>query len=244
MSFPKKQKLLVTPTGNLPSYFRRGLNFYRYAPSEAVPFRGNIILIHGLLMRAASMDWFSRQLAKRGYRCFSYDYPTSHLGIFRHGEILRERIKALFSQIPPEEKIYFVTHSMGGILLRIAVAVFTAEELARVNGVVMLAPPNQGSFWPQRIRRVFPFAKWISRCLMDLRHTEDSPLWTIALPKSGNFPRLHIIRGKYDAKVTPEQLPLPGVSAEIVSAPCGHAALRHSQKALKETLRFIEAKIS
>lgn len=239
-----KEKLFVAPAGNFSSYFRRGLNFYRYEPSAAVPFRGNIILIHGLLMRAASMDWFARQLSKRGYRCFSYDYPTSRLGIFRHGEILRERLRTLFSLLPSEEKITFVTHSMGGILLRIAFATFSAEALARTDAVVMLAPPNQGSFWPQRIRRIFPLVKWVSRCLVDLRHTEDSPLWSITLPKNGSFPRLRIVQAKYDAKVTPEQLPLPGVAAEIVSAPCGHAALRHSKNALEETLRFIGAEIS
>lgn len=235
------QTLLAKPVGNLRAYLRRGFDFFRYEPDGNTAFRGNVVLIHGLLMRAGSMSGFAARFMKRGYRCFSYDYPTSRLGIFRHGEILRERLSALFAQIPAEEKICVVTHSMGGILLRIALETVPSEMLARIDCVVMLAPPNQGSYWPERIRKIFPPVKLFCRCLPDLRHTEDSPLRKIKLPQAGAFPRLRIVEATYDAKVKPEQLPLPGVPAKIVSAPCGHAALRHSQEAFDEALRFIEA---
>lgn len=127
---------------------------------------------------------------------------------------------------------------MGGILLRVALSGFSAAELARVGAIAMFAPPNGGSYWPERVRKIFPPVKFFNRCLPDLRHTEDSPLREIRLPENGAFPRLLIVRGERDAKVAPEFLPIAGVPAEIVSAPCGHAALRRSREAFSAALEF------
>lgn len=221
-------------------YFRRGFSFDVFqgiSREDGQHPQQHVVLIHGLLMRSHSMRWLSERLSECGMQCFCYDYPTSELGIFRHGEILREKLRALFSIIPKEEKIYFVTHSMGGILLRIALSGFTEEELAGIEAVVMLAPPNRGSYWPERIRKVFPWANRFNRCLGDLRHTKDSPLFEIPLPISP-FPKLLIVKGLRDIKVDPAFLSLPGVDAPIVSADCGHAALRHSREALKHIKSF------
>ena len=217
---------------------RRGFVFEKTEAFPGTPFRGNVVLIHGLLMRAPSMRPLARRFARDGFRCFAYDYPSSRLGIFRHGESLRERLRALFRTLPPQEKIFFATHSMGGILLRVALSEFSAEELARVAAVAMLAPPNQGSFWPERVRKIFPPANFFCRCLGDLRHTADSPLRAIPLPKNGAFPRLLIVRGERDAKVAPQFLPLPDVSSTFASAPCGHAALRRSREAFAHISKF------
>lgn len=230
--------VLLNFIAGIPAYFRRGFKFSRTSPCGSVS-AGTVVLIHGLLMRGASMRWLAERFSEKGFRCFCYDYPTSRLGIFRHGEILRKRLVSLFETLPPDEKIFFVTHSMGGILLRVALSELSQKWLARVNAVVMLAPPNQGSYWPERIRKFFPASKIFNRCLGDLRHTADSPLRKIPLPRHGAFPRLCIVCGERDAKVAPEFLPLPGVVSEMCSAPCGHAALRHSRKAFEHALEFL-----
>lgn len=222
-------------------YFRRGFTLEEFPSLPNVSARGNVVLIHGLLMRAPSMSLLAERFTEAGFRALVYDYPTSRLGVFRHGEILRERLRALLGKLPVAEKMFFVTHSMGGILLRVALSDFSREELARVAAVAMFAPPNQGSFWPERVRKIFPPARFLCRCLSDLRCTEDSPLRRIPLPKNGPFPPLLIVRGERDAKVAPQFLPLPGVPARIVSVPCGHAALRRSREAFAHALNFFSA---
>jgi pimeloyl-ACP methyl ester carboxylesterase len=99
-----------------------------------------VVLLHGLGRGPASLRPIERALRRRGAHVLSVSYPSRRAGIARHAE-LASRAIATAGAVGP---VHAVTHSLGGIVLRVAVA-RGLVPLDRVARVVMLAPPNQGS---------------------------------------------------------------------------------------------------
>ncbi len=117
-----------------------------------------VVLLHGLARTAASMDAMQQALAEAGFETANIDYPSRH-----------HTVEELAATVVPEgvescrarqgvERIHFVTHSLGGILVRQFLAGNELDELGRV---VMLAPPNQGSAAVDELRHL-PGFDWLN----------------------------------------------------------------------------------
>lgn len=224
----------------LTNYFERGYRFHKIE-SVAAPCNQEakaVFLIHGWGVRAVAMARLASALADEGFTVYNYDYPTSKRSIEAHSEIFL----SLYRRILSTDHIAnacFMTHSMGGILLRAAMARMNEAECRRIEAIVMLGPPNRGSGLAYLGKS--KVARGINASLADMTPTSDSYVQNIPPPPF--LPPVGIIAGKFDGKVALSSTLLPdGLPCEQIIVPCTHPGLRNPKYTLAPILGFFRSK--
>jgi len=103
---------------------------------------GCVVLLHGLGRLSSSMGELETKLERAGYVVANTGNPSRSEGV---EDLADEALAAGISscaELTDNPQLNFVTHSLGGILVRSFAARHGTDS---INRVVMLGPPNQGA---------------------------------------------------------------------------------------------------
>ncbi len=203
-----------------------------------------VVLLHGLNRSWRTMRKLADSLQQDGFSTANVDYPSSRATI----EVLAPMVVNEGLQKCRQTgatKIHFVTHSLGGILLRYA---HNQEPIPDLGRVVMLAPPNQGSEVIDRTRN-WPGATIFSGVAgLQLGTDEESipsqlgpvdfELGVIAGTGSINPMMSVMLPEEDDGKVTVARTQVDGMDDfKIVSN--SHFAMMNSDDVIRDTTQFL-----
>lgn len=193
-----------------------------------------VVLIHGLMRTSMSMSLLKSFLEHQGYTVYSYSYPSPKYTIHEHSVHLAQYIGQVLEN-NPGVKIHFITHSLGGIIVREALAKMPESQLKNIGYLIMMAPPNQGSFLAKVSTKLFPLFTSPIKPLAELSSEESSYVHHVPVPKI----KMGIIAGRFDAKVPPSSADLDG-KADIVVINSTHTFIMNNFKTQKLILHFLE----
>ena len=205
-----------------------------------------MLLLHGMGRSPWIFRDLERALDQAGYEAVAIAYPSLTRDLDGHAA----HLEGLLNRLEGVSKVSFVTHSLGGIVLREALAREAAwRDRLALGRIVMLAPPNQGSELAAALDDFPPFHLLAGPSAGQQVKGHNYP----ALPPgaevgviAGGTPDGQgfnpLLSANNDGIVTIEETRLAGVKDVLVVSAL-HTFLASDPEAIAATLTFLETGI-
>lgn len=202
-----------------------------------------VVVLHGLVRSSNSMNKVSQALSNSGYEVCNVQYPSRKHSVAKLAQdLVYPAIKQCFEI---DEPLNFVTHSMGGIVVR-QLAISTDLEIGRA---VMLSPPNNGSELVDKLK-IIPFFKLINGEAGLSLGTESNSVpnslgkvtfetGIIVGNKSLNPIYSALIPGEDDGKVSIESAKVAGMKDFLV-VPYSHSFIMNKDDVIQQAISFLK----
>lgn len=158
-----------------------------------------VILLHGLAAHRLLLTRIERSLRSVGFQTTNWGYRS----IWNRVEYFSDRLLPVIRACNEDasiDRIHFVAHSMGSIIVRRALV---EERPTKLGRIVMLAPPNRGSHVASRL--VGPLGR-ICPPLRDLTDRHDSLVNQLPIEEGLE---VGVIAARSDIVVRPDSTRLP-----------------------------------
>jgi len=204
--------------------------------------REHVILVHGLGESPAHMSVLEAALRAEGYAVSNLAYPST---TGRTADLAERFLAPLIAHLKTAPRLHFVTHSMGGIMVRHCLASGRPANLGRV---VMTAPGNQGSALLELYRRTPPFKLLFGpagqetgldgHCYACVLPGADYEVGIIAGTLAFDPVAAMVLRWPNDGRLDFESVRLDGMK-DFTAVPAGHDLLAFHPLTIFQTLQFL-----
>ena len=191
------------------------------------------------------MEPLAGELIRAGYKVWNINYPSRTASVEQLAEsVIGQAVTNCAAS--GATQIDFVTHSLGGILVRYYLAHHSIPGLRRV---VMLGPPNLGSEIVDKLGgwRLFKIINGPAgnelgtdtNSVPNRLGPANFPVGVIAGTRSINWINSLLIPGPDDGKVSVERTKLAGMT-DWIAIPATHPFIMRNKTAMTQTIAFLQ----
>lgn len=206
------------------------------------PMQGRgVILIHGITRSSKSMKALAKAIEAEGFTPIPFDYPSTQVPVPESAEYLHRMICSLEGL----DRIDFVVHSMGGLVVRSYLA---GHDDPRLGRLMMLGVPNRGAEMADLLKRNFLFRAVLGPAGQQLVSHPEGLISGLPIPRlefaviagargtpEGWNP---LIPGDDDGTVTVASTRLPG-AVDFLTVPALHTFMLSNSAAVEASVRFL-----
>ncbi len=222
---------------------RERLDDLKRSQGIQAPSRHLVLLVHGILRSTGTFSALEKALIGAGLDAVAISYPSSRSTIEEHAEELAR----LLDRQEGTETVSFVTHSMGGLVVRHLLARDGAwKRRIKVHRVVMIAPPNRGSAIARLLADVPAYRLVTGAAGQQLTPQAvaripmlDHPFAIIAGGKGDDGGFNPLLPGDDDGTVGVAETRLEGATDFLV-VPEIHALISNHQETIRATINFLK----
>jgi len=207
------------------------------------PSKHLVLLVHGILRSTGTFSELEKALIDAGFDAVAISYPSTRSTIEEHAEGLAR----LLDRQEGTETVSFVTHSMGGLVVRHLLSRDDAwMRRIVVHRIVLIAPPNQGSAIARLLEDIPAYRLIYGEAGQQLTPAEASNIPAIEHPFAivaggiGDGEGFNpLLPGDDDGTVGVAETRLEGAKDFLV-VPEIHAMISNHQDTIRATINFLK----